>query len=321
MSPSPRAAPPLRYRHSRSFHAVRIGVGVLVCIVLTTALGMPHGLWTTVSFLVVITGLQHHGNIGRKAMERVVGTLIGAAGGLLVLLQQQWLGQIHLTWLLLALFCGACAYHAIGRGGYMALLAGLTLIIVTGEGVEPLQIGLWRAANVLLGVAVALAMSFVLPLYACWFWREALAKALRRCIEELEAAAAEDPDRPAEVSGLTGIGATLQTLRTLIPSVIRESGTPASHMEEIQRSVRIVFSCTELIAAAPNLHADVTRACRLLDQIAGSLEAGTRETVPPGRDHVPDEAGTDDMSLVGVLERDLHRLSRLLAEAPGLWHG
>ncbi len=111
---------------------------------------------------MVLTGLPHQGNIRRKGLEGVGGTLVGAGTGLLVLLQQEWLHQIQLTWVLLALFCGLCAYHAVGRAGYMALLAGLTLIIVTGQGTDPLDIGLWRALNVLIGVAGALALSLAL---------------------------------------------------------------------------------------------------------------------------------------------------------------
>ncbi|MGX1307433.1 putative membrane protein YccC [Amorphus suaedae] len=317
-------ATPLRYRHSRAFHAARTGVGVLVCIGLTTALHVPHGLWTTISFLVVITGLQHHGNIRRKALERVVGTLVGAGAGLLVLLQQEWLQQIELTWLLLALFCAACAYHAVGRAGYMALLAGLTLIIVTGQGTDPLDIGLWRALNVLIGVAVALALSFVQPLYATWFWRDVLANALLHCEEALSGAAEAVPTPAGEAAarrGLAGIGGTLQSLRTLMPSAAKESGVPMPKMEEIQRSVRIVVSSVELLTASEIGPSDVAAQCRMLHELAAALRAGALGAMPAFEAEAAAATAADRLSLVHVLDEELQRLPRLLEAAPGLWHG
>jgi uncharacterized membrane protein YccC len=38
----------------------------------------PARWWATITVLVVIGGLQHHGNIRRRAAERGVGTVIGA---------------------------------------------------------------------------------------------------------------------------------------------------------------------------------------------------------------------------------------------------
>jgi uncharacterized membrane protein YccC len=71
-----------RYRHARVIHAVRVSLGLLASILLTTGIHLPHGEWASVTMLVVIGGLQHHGNIGKKSAERAIGTLVGAAIGL-----------------------------------------------------------------------------------------------------------------------------------------------------------------------------------------------------------------------------------------------
>ena len=47
-------------------HAVRVSLGLLASILLTTGIHLPHGEWASVTMLVVIGGLQHHGNIGKK---------------------------------------------------------------------------------------------------------------------------------------------------------------------------------------------------------------------------------------------------------------
>lgn len=59
-----------RYRHAKLIHAVRVSIGLLATILLTTGINLPHGEWASVTMLVVIGGLQHHGNIGKKAVER-----------------------------------------------------------------------------------------------------------------------------------------------------------------------------------------------------------------------------------------------------------
>lgn len=109
--------PNRRYSQARLFHAVRVALALLVSIALTTGIRIPHGEWASITVLVVIGGLQHHGNIRRRAAERGVGTAIGALIGLLLIVQQSYL--LHwplLTYLLMALVCGYCAYHAIGKG-------------------------------------------------------------------------------------------------------------------------------------------------------------------------------------------------------------
>jgi len=95
-----------RYRHAKLIHAVRVSIGLLATILLTTGINLPHGEWASVTMLVVIGGLQHHGNIGKKAVERAYGTLIGASVGLLLVVQEAYVGQPLLTYLLMSVVCG-----------------------------------------------------------------------------------------------------------------------------------------------------------------------------------------------------------------------
>src|ERR1700712_3746387 len=81
-------SPYFRYRHAKFLHAARVALALLASIALTSGIDIPHGEWATVTLLVVIGGLQHHGNIRKKAAERAGGTLLGASLGLgLILLQ------------------------------------------------------------------------------------------------------------------------------------------------------------------------------------------------------------------------------------------
>ena len=52
---------------------------ILASILVTGALRLPYGMWSSITVLVVIGGLQHQGNIRSKAFERGSARLIGAA--------------------------------------------------------------------------------------------------------------------------------------------------------------------------------------------------------------------------------------------------
>lgn len=54
---------------------MRVALGLIATILLTIGLNLPHGEWASMTMLVVIGGLQHHGNIGKKAAERAIGPL------------------------------------------------------------------------------------------------------------------------------------------------------------------------------------------------------------------------------------------------------
>ncbi len=82
---------------------------MIVSILATTGIDIPHGIWSSVTLLVVIGGLQHHGNIRKKAAERAAGTLLGAAIGLLLILQQNLFGSLWLTYVLMSDCRGASA--------------------------------------------------------------------------------------------------------------------------------------------------------------------------------------------------------------------
>ena len=59
-----------RFRQAGLFHATRVALALQVSIALTTGIRIPHGEWATITVLVVIGGIQHHGNIRRRAAER-----------------------------------------------------------------------------------------------------------------------------------------------------------------------------------------------------------------------------------------------------------
>jgi uncharacterized membrane protein YccC len=237
-----------RYRHARVIHAVRVSLGLLATILLTTGIHLPHGEWASVTMLVVIGGLQHHGNIGKKAAERAIGTLIGAGVGLVLVAQHAWLGMPWLTYFAMSVVCGFFSYHAIGKGGYTALLSAITVFIVAGHGDNPVTDGLWRGVDILIGIALALAFSFALPLYAVYSWRYNLADALRDCakiygrIIDGQAITADE-----HLKLMTRLNAAMVQLRSLMPSVSKEVKISMTELDALQRNLRMCVSTLEIL--------------------------------------------------------------------------
>jgi uncharacterized membrane protein YccC len=237
-------------------HSLRVGLAMLVSILATTGIDIPHGIWSSVTLLVVIGGLQHHGNIRKKAAERAAGTLLGASIGLLLILQQNLIGSLPLTYVLMAIVASVCAWFAIGSSGYIGLLTAITMCIVAGHGDNLIDVGLWRTLNVLIGIVIALAFSFALPLHATYSWRYGLAANLRECASiYARLLDGETVSEEEQVRRFLEINKRLVQLRSLMPSVAKEIDVPQAKLEEIQRLHRSVLSALELLATGP-LHAD-----------------------------------------------------------------
>ncbi|AIO35866.1 FUSC family protein [Burkholderia pseudomultivorans] len=247
-----------RYRHAKLIHAARVALAILVSIGLSTGLRVPHGEWSTITVLIVVGGLQHHGNIRKKAAERALGTSIGALAGLLLILLHSAVHAPLAIYGLMAIACGVCAYHAIGKAGYIALLSAITMVIVAGHGDNEIVDGLWRAVNVLTGIAIALAFSFALPLYATYSWRYKLADLLRTCAAvHVRLAGDRHVSDDVHLKEMAALSALLVQLRSLMPSVSKECGISMVQLEAIQRSLRLCISTLEILSSVLPARDDV----------------------------------------------------------------
>jgi uncharacterized membrane protein YccC len=245
------ASPYFRYRHANLIHAIRVGLAMATSFLLTTGIDLPHGVWASVSLLVVIGGLQHYGNIRKKATERALGTMLGAGFGLFLILVQTIFGSLPLFFLLMSVIAGGCAYYAIGKAGYVALLTAITMVIVSGHGDLDFSTGLWRTANVLIGIVIALAFSFVLPQYAIYSWRYRLADNLRECARLYGALLDGSPLMVEETARrFYAMSQRLVQSRALMESVAKETDVPLARLEEIQRLHRAILAALELLIAS-----------------------------------------------------------------------
>ncbi|WP_225031973.1 FUSC family protein [Paraburkholderia sp. XV] len=248
-------SPYYRYRHAKFFHSLRVGLAMLVSILATTGIDIPHGIWSSVTLLVVIGGLQHHGNIRKKAAERAAGTLLGATLGLALILQQNLFDSLTLTYVLMSVIAAVCAWFAIGSAGYVALLTAITMCIVAGHGDNMIDTGLWRTLNVLIGIVIALAFSFALPLHATYSWRYLLADNLRECARIYTRMTTGVPvGSDEQIATFIRMGKRLVQLRSLMPSVAKEIDLPIARLDEIQRLHRSMLSALEMLSTGTLAH-------------------------------------------------------------------
>lgn len=336
-------SPYYRYRHAQRLHAMRVGLAMLVSILVTTGINVPHGIWASVTVLIVIGGLQHHGNIRKKAADRALGTILGMLIGLALLVQLRFIGSMPLTYVLMSIVAGVCAYYAIGSAGYVALLTAITMCVVAGHGDNTIDTGLWRALNVMVGIVIALAFSFALPLHATYSWRYRLARNLRECARLYARVAAGAPlDAEAQLAAFAQLNTRLVQLRSLMPSVAKEIDLPVKRLEAIQRLHRAMLSALEMMAAAehelettavigPGGYAGARAVRAKLLAMARALRFGSGERLrlPPAMLDVAGanaNAPTQSEPLAGPLwlgERfaeQVERLRVLLAETEPNWN-
>ncbi|WP_322014480.1 FUSC family protein [Paraburkholderia sp. J12] len=243
------ASPYYRYRNARLIHSVRVGLAMLASILATTGIDIPHGIWSSVTVLVVIGGLQHQGNIRKKAAERSLGTLLGAGIGLTLIVVQSFTHSLWLTYVLMSVAAGVCAWHAIGKPAYVALLTAITMCIVAGHGDNLIDTGLWRTLNVMIGIVIALVFSFALPLHATYSWRYSLADNLRDCARlYARIVRGERVDADEQVRIFMRLNSRLVQLRALMPSVSKEIDVPVARLEQIQRLHRALLSALEMMS-------------------------------------------------------------------------
>jgi len=244
-------SPYYRYRNAKIIHGVRVGLAMLTSILATTGIDIPHGIWASVTLLVVIGGLQHQGFIRKKAAERALGTLLGALLGLTLIVIHTVSGSSVTTYVLMSMIAGICGYHAIGKPGYIALLTAITMLIVAGHGDNRIDTGLWRTLNVMIGIVIALAFSFALPLHATYSWRYRLADDLRRCARLYVRVTGGRPlDADARTEAFRRLGDGLVQLRGLMPSVAKEIDVSPSQLDRIQRLHRSMLSALEMLSEA-----------------------------------------------------------------------
>ncbi|WP_308032845.1 FUSC family protein [Neisseria cinerea] len=277
-----------RYRYRRLIHSVRLGGAVLFATASARLFHLQHGEWIGMTVFVVLGMLQFQGAIYSKAVERMLGTVIGLGAGLSVLwLNQHYFHDNLVFYLTVGTASALAGWAAVGKNGYVPMLAGLTMCMLIGDnGNEWLDSGLMRAMNVLIGAAIAIAAAKLLPLKSTLMWRFMLADNLTDCskmIAEISNGRRMTRERLEQnMIKMRQINARMVKSRSHLAATSGESRISPAMMEAMQHAHRKIVNTTELLLTtaaklqSPKLNGSEIR---LLDRHFTLLQTDLQQTV------------------------------------------
>lgn len=162
------------YRHYRIIHGVRIALAFILTFLVVRLLHIPEGTWPLITLVVVMGPISFWGNVVPRALERIGGTILGAALGLVALKLELISLPLMMVWCAIAMFL--CGWLALGKRPYQALLIGITLAVVVGAPAGDMHIALWRSADVIFGSLLAMLFTGIWPQRAFIHWRIQMAQ-------------------------------------------------------------------------------------------------------------------------------------------------
>lgn len=341
--------PPLRdpyftHRYRRRLHVIRVMLALTITFAIIRLFEIPHSSWALVSTVMVMGNLPHIGGVLDKGRQRLLGTLLGAASGLTLILIPLDLPPLVPIGALAAI--GVATWLTFGgRHGYSGLMYAISLLLVIGDGSHDLGIGLWRAFDVLVGTLVGIAVTMlVLPQKATDTMRFMLAENLDRMARLYHAhtSATESVDLDTRAL-LKATSSLLVKQRGLVDAIHRERRLKRGELDDLISLQRRMLSTIELllethwttraghdrIAAMTGLRDEQHRLARELGSLAFQVRTGRSIDVRVSRidpqryadlaSNARDDTGRTLFSPSGYLwlNRELARLTEALAERLG----
>lgn len=170
--------PYFNYRHQHKLHVLRVTLALAITFSIINLFAIPHSGWALVSTIMVMGNLPHIGGVLDKGSQRLIGTLLGASWGILLILLPVPL-PAFMPLATLAGIAAATYLTFANRYGYSGLMFGISLLLVVGDGHQDLTVALWRSFDVILGTLVGIAVTvLVLPQKATDMLRFLLAENL-----------------------------------------------------------------------------------------------------------------------------------------------
>ncbi|TEW54469.1 FUSC family protein [Psychromonas sp. RZ22] len=138
-------------------------------LIITNIFNIPESTWPLITLVVVMGPISYWGNVLPRAIERVIGTFVGAASGIVALYLETISPIFFIVWCAVVMFL--CGYLTLGKKPYSSLLIGITLAVVVGAHSLDFTKALWRSGDVIFGSAFALFCCSIFPQKAFIHWR------------------------------------------------------------------------------------------------------------------------------------------------------
>ena len=233
------------YRHYRLVHGARVALAFILTFLLVRLLDIPEGTWPLITLVVVMGPISFWGNVVPRAYERIGGTILGSALGLIALKLELISLPLMLLWCAAAMFL--CGWLALGKKPYQALLIGITLAVVVGAPAGDMNIALWRGGDVILGSLLAMLFTGIWPQRAFVHWRIQMANYVTNFNRVYQAGFSPNlVERPRLEKHLQNILNDVVKMRGLIVPASKETHIQKASFEAIQTVSRNIVCMLEL---------------------------------------------------------------------------
>lgn len=240
--------PYFNYHHRHRLHVLRTSLALTITYAIIQLFQIPHSSWALVSTLIVMGNLPHIGGVLDKGSQRLLGTALGAAWGIVLMLIPEPPPGVIPAWTLISIAVALYATFA-SRHGYSALMFGISLLLVVGDGNQDLTIALWRAFNVLLGTLVGMLVTIaVLPQKATDVLRFLLADNLDKLARLYHAHTSASAEGDIDTREL--LRTTTQQLvkqRGLVEAIHSERRLRRNELDDVLSLQRRMLSTVELL--------------------------------------------------------------------------
>ncbi|WP_275288285.1 FUSC family protein [Halomonas elongata] len=240
--------PYFTHRHRRTLHVMRVTLALCITFGIIQFFTIPHSGWALVSTAMVMGNLPHIGGVLDKGRQRLLGTILGALWGLLLILLPESLSMLIPLGSLLGI--AFVTWLTFGkRYGYGGLMFAITLLLVVGGGSHDLTVALWRSFDVLLGTLIGIVVTIlVLPHKATDMLRFMLADNLDRMARlfhaHTSATSAPDLDTRELLKHCSGL---LVKQRGLVDAIHRERRLRRGELDDLISLQRRMLSTIELL--------------------------------------------------------------------------
>ena len=215
-----------RARRGDLRHAIRVAVACAATYAIMRIFNIPGGQWAVFTTIIVIQ-TNIGGTIG-QAVERLIGTMVGAAAGAVAVYAEETTQAD--TVLVLTIMVAAVAFAAASRPTLRAApLTAVIMLVAHPLGLDPATAALYRIGEIFLGGVIGVAATLLIfPAHA----HAAVVSKLSTVLSELEgvlavhrAALAVGGAGASAVEQLVATRATLSAMQTAMGEADRENAS------------------------------------------------------------------------------------------------
>lgn len=216
----------LRAQRGDVRHAIRVALACGATFVIMRLFNIPGGQWAVFTTIIVIQ--TNIGGTIAQAVERLIGTMVGAVAGAIAVYAQEASG-VDIV-LVLVILVAIVAFATAGRTTLRAAtLTAVIMLVAHPVGLDPVTAALYRIGEIFLGGFIGVAATtLIFPAHA----HAAVAARLATVLAELEAVAASHARHlligGAEAAAsplLTATRVTLGEMQTAMGEADRENAS------------------------------------------------------------------------------------------------